>query len=394
MDRPIVSPARRSPASSGVQRRPIEQDWPSKRVVLAAAVAIATAVLGIVGCSTGSETPVPDAASGVDSSSDTESSSEASVAKDHEGSADDGVASDLLAAANAQTFANLSKSINPPPEYFQIIRECMNAQGFEFMVGTPERLIPQGELTALLEEVAGLDPTSSLYRNRYGYGVTTVAAYLDIGSNPREPNEDLINQMSPSEQQAWVAALYGPRMAGLFDPEHGPQQADPDGQFLEVLIEPGGCAEEARPSLEIESGLTEEESVALTEMILQVTGSEDYVRLEQDWARCAADQGFADLASIESVSVLLYSKFEELRRPGPIGGAELERLLGLTEAELASMTSKEVEDRLEEEPFRYTLEDLELLQQEELEIARRLWDCDTAFFEGYAEIEASLFPDG
>jgi len=144
------------------------------------------------------------------------------------------VASDLLAAANAQTFANLSKSINPPPEYYQIIRECMNAQGFEFMIGTAERLISQGELTALLEEVGGLDPTSSLYRNRYGYGVTTVAAYLDIGSNQRDPNEELINQMTSSEQQAWVAALYGPRMGNFFDSDDGPQQADPDGSSLKL----------------------------------------------------------------------------------------------------------------------------------------------------------------
>lgn len=270
----------------------------------------------------------------------------------------------------------------------------MNAQGFEFIVGTPERLIPQGELTALLEEVAGLDPTSSLYRNRYGYGVATVAAYLDIGSNPRDPNEDLINQMSPSEQQAWVGALYGSGMANFFDPEHGSHEGDSDGQFVEGLVDPGGCAEEARPALDIEIGLTQEESLALTEMILQVTGSEEYVRLEQDWARCAADQGFAGLASIEAVRVLLLSKFEEIRRPGPIGGVELERLLGLTEAELASLTSEEVEERLAAEPFRYTLEDLELLQQEELEMARRLWDCDTAFWTGYADIESRLFPAG
>jgi len=46
----------------------------------------------------------------------------------------------------------------------------MNEQGFDYFEPPPaEAIIPADQQAALLDEIAGLDPTSSLFRNRYGY---------------------------------------------------------------------------------------------------------------------------------------------------------------------------------------------------------------------------------
>jgi len=292
-----------------------------------------------------------------------------------------------------------------PPEYSRVLKDCMNSQGFEYLITMPERLISQSDLNALLEEVASLNPTSSLYRNRYGYGVTTVGAYLDVGNVQQDlstdfldhGNAELLDQMSEGEVLAWLAALHGPKLGQLLDPFRDPDY-QPSGEELgedlfKVLAEPGGCSAEAAPFLENDIGMSEEDSELLGEQLLQISGSEGYVVLEQEWARCAADEGFSGLSSIASVTNLLFDKFEELRSPESIGGAQLERLLGLTRQELDSLSLDEIEERLEATPFQYTLEDLERLQQEELELAHRLQHCDRAYWEGYAELEDRLFPD-
>jgi len=351
-------------------------------------------ILGIVtGCSSGDDDSSADSSS-ANSTTDDEDEPDSSpgLASSEHGSADDGVESELAIAAHSQAYSVLSMLANPSPEYAQTLKECMNAQGFDYEIDTPVRLIPESDMNALLEDVASMNPTSSLYRNRYGYGITTIAAYLD-GSARADSNEELLDQMSDAEIEAWTIALHGPSMGKFFDPEYAPTEEEIGEDLVGIFSEPGGCNAEAAPFLEIDFGMPQEESEAVSEMLLQIAGSEEHVVLEQQWAGCAADEGFRDFTSIASVTELFLDKFEQLRRQS-LSGGRLERVLGLSRAELDELSLEEIEDRLEAAPFRYTLEDLEQLQREELEFARRLKDCDRAYWEGYAELEDRLFPDG
>lgn len=356
----------------------------SLRAVLALGVVCA---LATGGCST-----VGDDSS-ADSTTEGESASSADVESNEGGSADDGVESELVIAGHAQTYSSLLTIAQPPPAYIQTLKECMNAQGFEFVTEEANRLISQSDLTALLDEVAGLNPTSSLFRNQYGYGITTVVAYLDAGMNRRDPNVDILAQMTRPEIEAWVTALNGPSMARLFGPEFAIDEEGTGGESGNVLAEPGGCAAEAESALELGRGMTPEESEVLAERLMEIESSEGYAMLEQEWASCASDQGFRGFSSIGSVGDLFLDKFEQLRQPESLSGVQLERVLGVTKAELDGLTSEEIEDRLDATPFHYTLEDLELLQRDELAFAHRLQDCDRAFWMGYAELEDRLFPD-
>jgi len=358
----------------------------SRRVLRSVIVAVVVLAAGIAGCSTDNDDSSDEA------TTDDEFDSLLDDAPDQQGSADDGVESELAIAAHSQAYSVLSMLANPSPEYAQTLKDCMNAQGFDYEIDTPVRLIPESDMNALLEDVASMNPTSSLYRNRYGYGITTIAAYLD-GSARADSNEELLDQMSDAEIEAWIIALHGPSMGKFFDPEYAPTEEEIGEDLVGIFSEPDGCNAEAAPFLEIDFGMPQEESEAVSEMLLQIAGSEEHVVLEQQWAGCAADEGFRDFTLIASVTEFFLDKFEQLRRQS-LSGRRLERVLGLSRAELDELSLEEIEDRLEAVPFRYTLEDLEQLQLEELEIARRLKDCDRAYWEGYAELEDRLFPDG
>ena len=327
------------------------------RGVSAAAVAVA---LLAAGCS------------GSDDSGESSSEDESAAL----GSADDGVGSELLLADRDGYFSTLTHTLLPSPEYYQSVKECMKAQGFEYLEPLPpEFLIPLSEMTALLEEVAALDPTSSRYRNRYGYGVSTVNAYLNSAIFPDEdPNWELRDAMSDSERDAWWDALWGRVEDGVFDPLLGGEVGEPVG----------GCHMEAEEAAGIEWDTTGEESLAQEEAWERIRAADGYVELEQDWSTCAAEQGYEGLAAFSDVYRLIRDKLTEILAPDPFAN--------LTDDDLAGLSDEEWDELYEQQNNPYTLEDLAVVQQEELEIAARLADCDRAYWTGFAELEDRLSP--
>ena len=295
------------------------------------------------------------------------------------GSADDGVGSALL-LADRNASLEMTRSFWRPPVYYQTLKECMSAQGFEYLEPLPPGfIIPFSEMAGILEEVAALDPTSSRYRNRYGYGVSTVNAYLNtLRPADEDPNWELLDAMSDSERQAWRDALRGPIGEGTFDPLLG-------GDVVEIT-ESGGCEKEAEDAAGIEWDWTGEESRAREEGWQRIRASEGFVELEEDWSRCAAEQGYEDLVAFSDVYGLIRDKLTEILAPDPFAN--------LTEDDLAGLSDEEWDELYEQQNQRYTLEDLAVVQQEELEIAARLADCDRAYWTGFAELEDRLDPTG
>ena len=299
-----------------------------------------------------------------------------------EGSADDGVGSELIRATLGAANPMMTQGLLPSPEYTETLKECMRAQGFEYQEPPPpEFLIPLSDLTGLFEEVAELDPTSSLYRNRYGYGVSTVDAYLWSASySGEDPNWEMLQTMSTSERMAWETALYGPALAKFSDPEYQPTEEDLAGDF-----EIGGCTKEAEDAVGIDWELQEEDFAVHMETWQRIEASTGFVDLERDWAGCAAEQGFEELTSFSDVHNLLYDKLSEIQAPSPFDD--------MTEEDFANLSDEEWEELIESDmgpPF--TLEDLATVQEEELDIAARLADCDRAYWTGFAELEDRLRP--
>ncbi len=302
--------------------------------------------------------------------------SAADDASEAPGSADDGVASEIILTDRDASLAVFTQFFLFPPEYHQTLKECMKAQGFEYLEPPPpEFIIPLNEMTSLLEEVAALDPTSSRYRNRYGYGVSTIGAYLTTVSLPDEdPNRELLQTMSDSERQAWWDALQGPIETVAL------------GSDVFESVEIGGCTKEAEDAAGIDWNLLEEDSVANQERRQRIEASEGYVEMEQGWARCAAEQGLDNLASFGDQYRLLYDKLAEIRAPNPFES--------LTDEEHANLSDEELDELYELQDQLYSLEDLAAVQQEELDLAQQLADCDRAYWSGFAELEDQLDPDG
>ncbi len=316
-----------------------------------------------------------DSGSGGDDSGEA-SSEDASVAL---GSADDGVGSEVILYNRDAFFEQMTQIYLPPPEYHQAIKECMKAQGFDYLAPEPpEFLIPLSEMTALLQDVAALDPTSSRYRNRFGYGVSTVQAYLSGDpSLGQDPNEEVRDALSDTAQQAWWVALEGME-GGTFD-------ADLDDEVVDG-IETGGCITEAETAVGIDWHQDPEASLAHRETSQRIVASPQYVELEQGWARCAAEQGHEGMASLGDVYALLYDRLAEIQAPDPFAS--------LTSEDAQSMGDEEWEELFAQQSRLYSLEDLAVVQQSELDLAQQLADCDRAYWTGWADLENQLVPNG
>ena len=259
----------------------------------------------------------------------------------------------------------------------------MKAQGFEYLLPPPpEYIIPLSDLTDILEEAGAMDRGSSEFRRRFGYGVSTIDAYLDTYSG-NDPNRARLKTMSAAEQRAWDAALYGPELAKWRDPEYEPTPEELSGE-VSIDLEIGGCEKEAAEAAGVTHNVYEQDTESDVELRGRIYASVEYVELEQEWFRCAADQGFDDLTWAGSGSGLVYDKLEAIRAPAPWDD--------LTFEEWASMSEDDLWELYESMGPLYSLEELAVVQQEELEIAARLEDCDAAYWTGYDELEDRLRP--
>lgn len=262
----------------------------------------------------------------------------------------------------------------------------MSKQGFVYLEPLPlEFIISQEELTMLLQDVGGLDPTSSRFRARYSYGLTTIDAYLSKITHPIDPNADILAEMDAAGQQAWFVALYGQDLAKFTDPSYIPAEPELSGDFGDTDF--GGCAREAMEASGLIDVVRQDDASELQEMIARIESAEGFVELERDWTRCAADKGYGELTSFSSIQHLFWDKLSEIEVPDPY--------LGLGDD--VTLTEQEYEKLQEQQELyrqRYAPEDLARVQQEELDLAQDLADCDIAYWTGFAEIEDRLFPDG
>ena len=234
------------------------------------------------------------------------------------------------------------------------VAACMAREGFDYLVRQPPTLArPAGEIADLLTEAAALDPGSAEFRERFGYGISTLRAYLTIDFGPN-PNDLVMAEASSAERAEFRAALLGREVA----------------EAEEHLGPPGGCLGE---SLAETDGHDDYTLYATTYDNVQhrLAATEAFHDAETAWAQCAAEQGYDDLATPADIRGWVDARLSRIDH-GPT-------LLAPDEDVLADEGSGAADPFFQVDGSPYRQDELAEVQQEELALARRLQGCDQAF---------------
>ena len=184
--------------------------------------------------------------------------------------------------------------------------ECMLGSGFEYVAI---------DFASQFEPESGAeDPDSRAYAETNGYGIS-IRPDFDAPA-PRDivnPNDEIRNQLSEPEQQAYQEALYGP--------------APPDDEPIPVEQRTGCVATAyadvyaARAELGVVEAFFGDFGSELAELENRFRSDPRFLELEEQWATCMANKGFP-VAVREEIFVELDRRMSEVG-PGLVQGEEL-----------------------------------------------------------------------
>jgi hypothetical protein len=187
----------------------------------------------------------------------------------------------------------------------EIVAQCMSEQGFEY---TPVDYSTQPGYDAAAEGPEEEWGTLE-FAKKWGYGVTTnpwgggEAVEEPMPSEEWvDPNQDYLNAMSETEQQAYYAALYG-------------NQENVEGEEVEYDWTTAGCQGKAQHDV-YEAGQDTDDVAALQEelgsMYEQVQSDDRITAVAAEWASCMADAGYPGFATIDDASNSIYERVNGL----------------------------------------------------------------------------------
>lgn len=261
-----------------------------------------------------------------------------------------------------------------------LIAACMRSEGFEYIPIDPEE-------NSFFEEPGGLERGSDEWVAKYGFGITTMwfsqeevgpdLVGHDFGSFEDQiavdPNQAIVEAMGLTEQDAYYIALDGDQQFPEFDETLSEEEME--AQFEDFDFQPSGCRGEAyNDSADPTFRFYDEFSDELEAMYERVQTDARFVEAQQKISDCVADKGYEYTADED-----LYERFESemmvidnsIDHPGE----------DLTEEDFGSMTPEEL-DEIFNQPrvlSEQALATLAELQQEEIELAVAVNDCDGGF---------------
>jgi hypothetical protein len=214
------------------------------------------------------------------------------------------------------------------------IRDCMRAEGFEY--------VPVDPLAQRAAVLGSSRLSDEEFLQQFGYGISTL---WGRGRAEADPNERIRLAMSPSERKVYDRFLWGENSGATFT------EAVDSGNFEKL----GGCTRKATEAVfggaqvltEIQGKLD-----ALEERILQ---DQRMVRAIERWSNCMAESGF-QYEEPEAIDSDLFERTEKI--VGPLPG------------QFASGPPAG------EKPQPYSQARLAALQQEEVAIARADHRCE------------------
>lgn len=187
----------------------------------------------------------------------------------------------------------------------EIVAECMAEQGFEY---TPVDYSAQPGYDAAPEGPEEEWGTLE-FAEKWGYGATTnpwgggEAVEEPVPTEEWvDPNQDYVDAMSETEQQAYWAALYG-------------DQEYVEGEEAEYDWTTAGCQGKAQHDV-YEAGTDSDDFAALQEemngMYEQIQSDERITAAAADWASCMADAGYPGFAAVQDASNSIYERVNAL----------------------------------------------------------------------------------
>jgi hypothetical protein len=275
-------------------------------------------------------------------------------------------------------------------------RVCMAEQGFEY-----QPILPPEEAFQVWDE----SDEEERVRTQ-GFGITTWFGNEDqfTGSEWVDPNQESLEAMSETQQQAWYEALYGT-----------PEEQEED-MTTEVDSETGetihfstgygaGCQGEA---YEAEYGdqadtqaLWEELQPTMDAMYQQVQADPRIVEANQGWSACMAEAGY-EVESRERMWETVHQDFQTRLGAilGPNGGF-VDPFEGWTEDEINAFFEEKTQEEIdaffrEAEQARTANVDQEALaalQQEEIVMAVADWECAADMNDLYQEVSEEYEAD-
>lgn len=323
--------------------------------------------------------------------SDASGSDSTGAADDTTGTGDDGSTGDemtvdeitelLFPSFDQQDQAALEAQWEDQERERQIlIAECMAEQGFEYQPveypGSSVSFGPGGDL----------DPTTREYAEEYGFGWSTTffedQEYMDDEfADWVDPNQEYVDGLSESAQEAYYLALYGEEPE--IDPSMSEEEIDALFEENPELFGPQGCEGEAwqdsSPFGDAEK-VWREFGDQLNDLYERVQADPRIVAVQDDWAECMAGKGYA-FSSMDDMYMQLDERMQELWGED----AYVDPLADFTEEEIAELTDEDFE-----ELFAGPAVDEEVLaeiQAWEIAMAVDSFDCGgTTMFEDFEEI--------
>lgn len=205
--------------------------------------------------------------------------------------------------------------------------ECMAEEGFEYTpVDQSQYMTSFGE-----EEMAERETEEWVAAN--GWGFVQTQAEMDAQQAEAEeitdPNQPYIESLSPTEQEAYYATLYG------VPPTE--EEIGEDGTY-EYNWETSGCEGAAQHEIQGENYWEDEEFSDLTEAMSTLWEEQskhpDVVALDEKWSACMADAEYPDLKSRSDAQTIIMDKQNEFWNGENAEGPSEEQLAELKQEEI------------------------------------------------------------
>jgi len=196
-----------------------------------------------------------------------------------------------------------------------VVRDCMKAQGFDYVPVDPT------QRRAQLLGSAGLSPED--FEKQFGYGITTL-----FEQNRRlQAEQAAAAGISEADRPAYDRALYGERTdATLFE-------ALDAGDFSRL----GGCSRDAAAQVFGGAEVIQSLQSKLDELDQRVASDPRMVTAVEAWSACMRAAGF-DLARPDEVDTTLAAKLEAIVGPPERSGS----VVTYDQAALAALAREEV----------------------------------------------------
>lgn len=274
----------------------------------------------------------------------------------------------------------------------QAVAECMREQGFEYKVVDRSDMFSFSGGGGWFE-----DPFDREAVETVGFGISTTFedTFGDIEEQmSADPNAEIRQSLSPSEQQAYDEALMGAAFAGMF----GGGSGGAVGVDVEEVTDSGegesggdaivniddfdpaqmGCQGSAFAAMaDLGGGIWEDEELsgALEDLEERLEADPRMVDANADWSACMADAGH-DFESLDEV-------FEEI-------SGRMDEVMGVDEMGFEAPIGGDAEGVAEAFSFDYDEAALSEVQAFELDVAKANFDCQIPLLETQVEVRNEL----